>query len=492
MTGGFLKDVLRYIPARILPGIFGLLVLPLFTRLFNPGEYGVYTIILTTVGILTVVTNEWIGPSVIRFYSQYEKQNDLGSLGATLQYLGMASVGALSIIAAIGIWIWGSHAAMPVSYLWLGLILFIVTALAGLLLQLLVARRKANHYSFFTVWQQCICVVIGLSLAGLCSMGITGLLLGTILGIGLILPFLFRIAFHNISCGHYSKTAAGAIMSYGFPLMMTNLASLALRLSDRYVIQLFCGSHEVGLYSVSYSIADRSVSLVVSLLTLASGPIAMDLWEKEGVEQTRQFVHKVARFFLIVATPAAVGLSLLGKSILELLASSPFHGGYKIMPLIAASMFLLGLQRYFQLGLLFHKKTGIIMMILVASSALNIGLNFWLVPRGGFVAAGWTALAGYGVLTLLVIIVSRRYFTWIFPYRTLLKVVFSSLVMSGVIYGILGVFKSHSGVAICLAVIFGALSYGLVLLLIREVPIHVLKERYAAVIKQRSARTMNR
>lgn len=488
MTRGFLKDVVRYLPARILPGAFGLLVLPLFTRLFTPGEYGVYTIILTTVGVLTVITNEWLGPSAIRFYSQFEKQDDLATFGATLRYLGLASVGGISFVAAGGIVLLGDHATVKESYLWYGLILFMLTASAGLLLQILVARRMASQYSFFSVWMQCVCVGLGLAMAGLFTLGITGLLAGTILGIGAILPFLFRIAFRSISKGQYSGPAAWAMVCYGLPLMLTNLASLALRLSDRYVIQSCRGSHEVGLYSVSYSIADRSVSLVISLMTLASGPIAMELWEREGAEPTKRFVSKLARYFLIVATPAAIGLSLLGKSILGLLASPQFQGGYKIMPLIAASMFLLGFQRYFQLGLLFHKKTGVIMLILLISSVVNIGLNVWLVPQWGFVAAGWTALIGYGVLAVLVILISRLYFVWEFPYMTFLRVGFASILMGGVVYSILTACTLRPVVGMCLAISLGGVVYCLALLMTGEVTVQTLKQEIADIMRKRLVR----
>lgn len=67
------------------------------------------------------------------------------------------------------------------------------------------------------------------------------------------------------------------------------------------------------------------------------------------------------------------------------------------MPLIAASTFFLGLQRQFQLGLLFHNKTKIIMGILLVASALNLALNLIFVPHWGFIAAAWSTLIGYAV-----------------------------------------------------------------------------------------------
>lgn len=463
----------------MLPGIFGVLILPVLTRLFSPEEYGIYTIVLTTVSVLTILSTEWIGPSAIRFYSHFEKQGNLGTFGTTLLWMGGVSVAVTASLAGVVIGLLGTRLHADRGYLYMGLALFVTTACASILLQVLVARRKATVYSFFSVWQQCVCVALGLCLAGFLSLGVKGMILATTVGIGVALPFLFARAFTGLTNGDFSRSAASAVMLYGFPLMITNLAAWGLHLSDRYVIQSVRGSHEVGLYAVSYSIADRSVSLILSLVALASGPIAMDLWEKQGAQQTRLFITKLTKYFLIIASPAAVGLSLLGEPVLRLLASPKYHEGYKIMPLIAASMFLLGLQRNFQLGLLFHKRTRTIMVILLVSSALNLALNLFLVPRWGFVGAGWSALVGYGLLALLVILTSRQCFVWSFPFDTLLRVLAALLLMGAVVCGVRYACGAHPAASVCLAVPLGAAAYSVALLGMKEINLDVVKQELA-------------
>lgn len=305
----FFHDLLRYVPSRLLPAAFGLIILPVFTRLFDPEEYGIYTIVITTAAVLTIIATEWIGPSAIRFYAQFEKNGSVGTYAATVLYLSVLSIGMIASVGAIGILLLHSHLSFGSTYLLIGLGLFVVSAIASVMLQVLVARRMASAYSFYTVWQQCICLALGLLAAWLFLAGIKAVLLVTIVGTAVSLPLLFYSTFRGIGKGTFSHSAGLQMMLYGFPLMVTNLASWALHLSDRYVIQAIRGSQEVGLYAVSYSIADRSISLVLSLLALASGPIAMQVWEKEGAYQAKLFVHKLTKYFLIIASPATVDLS---------------------------------------------------------------------------------------------------------------------------------------------------------------------------------------
>ena len=105
---------------------------------------------------------------------------------------------------------------------------------------------------------------------------IEGLLLGAILSIVLVLPAALaggrRARTRAIRLlGRIDRQAARATFAYGMPLVVSNLAAWILSLSDRYIIGLFRDSSEVGVYSLSYNIADQSLMLLVTLFVMASG-----------------------------------------------------------------------------------------------------------------------------------------------------------------------------------------------------------------------------
>jgi O-antigen/teichoic acid export membrane protein len=251
-------------------------------------------------------------------------------------------------------------------------------------------------------------------------------------------------------------------------LLATNLAGWILALSDRYMIEHFRNSHEVGLYSISYSLADRSVQLIVSLMILSSAPIAMKMWETKGIAATSLFVRDLTKYYIIITLPAAVGLSLLAKPILQLLATQSFYEGYKIMPLVAASVFLFGFQRNFQLGLLFYKKTHLIMYVLLIAGLINIALNIYFIPIYGFIAAGYTTLFSYAIFAVLIIFISRKYFIFQFPFKTLLKALVSVVAMSLVVLYTLCLNLESATETILISIILGIVIYFLLLFIMKE------------------------
>ena len=74
MIKDFINDAIKYIPARIVPGIVGFISIPIITRLFPPKEYGYYSLAITTISIFITVTG-WISMSTIRFYPAFEREN---------------------------------------------------------------------------------------------------------------------------------------------------------------------------------------------------------------------------------------------------------------------------------------------------------------------------------------------------------------------------------------------------------------------------------
>ena len=90
-----------------------------------------------------------------------------------------------------------------------------------------------------------------------------------------------------------------------------------------------------------------------------------------------------------------IGLRVLARPFIKILAAQEYYEGYKIIPLVSLWAFFLGLQQRFQVGLVFYKKTNFVMYSIIASGLLNLGLNFLLVPKYGYVAAAITTLISY-------------------------------------------------------------------------------------------------
>lgn len=471
MIKNFAKDTIKYLPSQIVPAIVGLISVPIITRLFSAADYGNYTLVLSTITILTTLTG-WVSMSFFRFYPAYEKDKKLDVLyGTTLKWLFISIFGVAILFLVVILFTKNYFSQTLYNLMLIGLGVFICSGLFESLLGILRIKRLAGWYSGFISWKSIGTYVIGIFLILGLNFGIEGLLLGSIISIILILPLLWKKALGGFSRfrGKFSSLLSQEMVLYSFPLVVGNLANWILNLSDRYVLNFFCGAQDVGIYSASYSIGENSILFIVSLFMLASGPFSIHIWEKEGEEKSQDFITKVTRYFLIICLPITVGIGILAKPIMNIFVDQSYIGGYRILPIIALSMFFLGLSQRFSVGLSFHKKTSYNMWALLVGAGINLGLNVIFVPKYGYLGAAINTLVGYITMLTFIIYFSRKFFKWKFPFKTLLKCIFASLVMGGVVYFLVNNLHFNPFLNLFLEVLVGCLIYFICLFLSKEI-----------------------
>ena len=460
----------RYLPAQIVPGIVGFISIPIITRLFTPGEYGNYVLVIATIGVLSTIIG-WLPMSIIRFYPVYERDGKLDEFYGNIIKSTIISILVVSLIASGVVVILKPHISMKLyPLLWIGIPVFILTSGLGVPLYFLRAKQQVGWYSGFRIWNSIAAISFGILLVMAFRFGVSGLLLGSVLGLAIAFPFLWKKAIEGVSLS--PKGISFSLMSemakYSFPLVIGNLAAWILSLSDRYILEFFRGSKEVGIYSASYGISEKSIMLLTTLFMLASGPIEINIWEKEGKKKSQELASRLTRYYLIICLPAIVGLSVLAKPLIGILTVQEYYQGHRIIPLVTLGAFFLGLQQRFQAGPLFYKRTHLIMFSIIASGLLNLGLNFLLIPQYGYMAAAITTFISYIFLLILMIVVSRHLFIWEFPFKSLVRISCASAIMGALVYYIGNSLTSSTLLNLVLGVCFGIVVYFAMLLLLRE------------------------
>lgn len=465
------KDVAKYLPSYAVPAIIGIIAIPVITRLFPPADYGNYILVLATVSVLSSIAVAWISSSIIRFFPAYKLDDRLGELRGTTVKLTLISVIAISLISlSILFFVWNHISPDLYSLIRIGLLVFIVSSGSQVLLHFLRAKRQVNWYSSFTIWRGAAGLGLGVALVMALGFGIEGLLWGSFLGMAIALPLLWKVALGKPSLkeGRIRSPLTSQMAKYGFPIMIVGITSWILSLSDRYILELFRSSEEVGIYSASYGITEQSIGVILSLFLLAEAPLAFGIWENQGVAATQQFVSKLTRYYLMIALPVAVGISVLAKPVVSVFTPTGYHLGYVIIPLVAFGLFLAGISGRFNIGLACRKRTDIPMYCIGGAALLNIGLNFLFIPRYGYIAAAATTLISYAGLLVAMTAVSRKYFVWDFPFKSLAKIACASAVMGAVVYPVGNSLTSSVLLNLIVGICVGVIVYAVMLFLLRE------------------------
>lgn len=488
----FIRDLVNYIPSKLLPAITSFISTPIFTRLFLPVTYGNYALATALSDFLYAVSCSGLGSGIFRYYPVYKAKSTLDSFFSIYTLFISVVIIVTSILAVIFLVLFRSFFSDELfSLLLIGVLYFFLSSFFIILTEVLRAQERSRQYTYFQLATTYGGLILSLVLVMYFHTKVQGLLWGNIVILLAFLPLIFRMVTKGsrIHPRFIQRTDIREIWQFAWPLTLGNMAMWGLRLSDRYVIGMFRPESEVGIYSVAYNISNKSIDILVTLFILTMSPMIMNSWVNHGRQETEKALSMITRMYLILGIPAVIGISVLAYPIVKLLTSQPYYDGYKVVSVVGMSSFFWGLTQIANRGLLIGKSTRQFANHQLIAAIFNIALNLFLIPKLGFIAAGVTTLAGYILLFSLQAHASQKYLTWRISIRSLINVLIASGGMGVVIFYLYN-FLQHQGMKnfldllICLSV--GILLYFGTLLVLGEANTNEKKQILDAFLQLRS------
>lgn len=252
------------------------------------------------------------------------------------------------------------------------------------------------------------------------------------------------------------------LLKFGIPLIIAYAGYWIIQSSDRYLIKYFMDISQVGLYSVSYSLA----FILIFFWAILRNVLLPDLSALFDEGKIREFEIRFSRVFkygVALSVPGVIGLSLLAKPIIRTLSSPEFLPATNILVVVSIGVFFYGVFLLFNTLLKVLKKVKLLNSIWIFMAVLNIGLNFWWIPKFGIIGAAYSTSLSFLSGALLIILYSRTYFKIIFKKEWIVKIITASILM-GIMISLMNVTSTPY---LILTILSGALIYGMSLLLLK-------------------------
>ncbi|HBY58147.1 MAG TPA: hypothetical protein DEG96_09905 [Candidatus Atribacteria bacterium] len=132
-----IKYIIKYLPSQIVPAMVGIISILIITRLFPPGDYGNYVLVMASISVFSTLVG-WLSMSIIRFYPIYKRDEKLEQFYANIIKLSIISIGIISFIFSTILLFTKSYIPSGLYFLmWIGVIIFILTSFFEILLDFL-------------------------------------------------------------------------------------------------------------------------------------------------------------------------------------------------------------------------------------------------------------------------------------------------------------------------------------------------------------------
>ncbi len=431
------RDTIIYIPVFLAPAFINIILLMFFTRYFSPQAYGTYTIVVNTTIILSSLLAQWIVLSVQRFRPEYTKRGAITEFNHHLNHLILIiSIGFL-LVGAVVYFFNPPFLETYHSYYWSSVLLIISSIYFMVLSGIYQVDLQAKQFRNLNVFQSVLKLILSIVFVMYIQFNAVSFIWAALFAqIVVIVPMLRYVEtpkmFQRLQANQQSfLDFTKKFVAYGFPLIGWYIGTTIMNLTDRFMIEYFRSSHEVGIYSANFTIAVQAIALICNPLFFAIQPILMNEIQEHGAkEHVESRISKFTHLFIIVAMPFGVYFSIYRKEISELLLGSQFTSGAIIIPILIFGFFAWNIGLYGQLTYQIAKRTKEMFYFVVAAAIVNFVLNLYFIPKWGFIGAAISTTIGFFVYSALLYLYSFNFIKWNIPWLTLLKVFVLTMILA--------------------------------------------------------------
>lgn len=422
------SDSAVYLVGGLLVGLGNIFLIPLYTRLLTPRQFGLFALI--DIGILMAVTLSLLKMDVsyLKWFADLDLKGKKQLLGATVLAGLTASciAGAiLSFVSGSRLWEYWAHDRVG-NYAWLFLPIVVLENIMALLLTDLRARRKAVLYSMAAL-----CKIIGIFVASYYTMsmrhmGLPGLFLGRLAGDAAGVIFLALFCLRSV-VWKFSYLLFGPMLRFGLPLIWAVLAVMVQDAAGRYFLVHYGTLEQVGLLGAAIKVSGVFQMLVSTPFGVAWGGILFQIVKQSDAQL---IYSKILEYVYVLALSVALVLTIFGPTLFRIFTAPAYYSAVVILPLVLLVRVMNVVEQPAATGIYLSSKTGIFAVIYTVALATNIALLYLLVPRYGTLGVGWAWFLGSAIVPFLDLLFGRRLYRlrfspklallpllpWIFPF----------------------------------------------------------------------------
>ncbi len=415
------------------------LLIPFLINSLSLAEYGVWSIFEVTISLLNILTLAGLEVGLMREYWFQDNEHQRARLvGSTL--ITVSSIGTAITLIGTGIVLGGFDLDLPEAPLSLLLVLIIgwSDAIFTIFLTLFRIREQPATFVTLSVGRMTLFVTLAIGLV-VSGFGLTGALAGRLLatvvliGVGLIFGWPWIVWQADLS-------QIRRIVSYGLPLLPTNLAAYLLFAVDRYTMQGFLSLEDIAIYTFSYKIAAVLDVLITRSFALDWAPRRFKIATQPNPAQ--KYVQ-ILLIYLWVAIGFALVIIALTPLLYALIAPRSYWPAMDLVPIILLAYIIYGLSYPLNIGIMLKDRTRDLPVIGWLTTLCCLGLCIWWIPAFGMIGAAWATVVSYTIWTSLITFRSLRLYPVTYPWALI-----GGMIGVGVItYGGLWLSSSQWGMA---------------------------------------------
>lgn len=413
--------------------LLNFLLVPLYTGIFAPEEYGVLSVLMTVVAFAMVVLTYGFETAFFHYTNKEEGSEKVMSTGfisllfTSLLFLVFSSCYSKPIANLLHV---PEHPNFIQWLVWI-LVLDVLTTLPF-------AKLRVDHraWRFASIRLVNITVNIGLNLFFylFCpyllkqrvalnfvesiydpTMGIGYIFISNLIASAVMLllltPEIFRLKFS------FDFTVWKKMVKYGFPLLIGGLAYVTNEMADRLLLEHLLpediATAQVGIYSACYKIA-IFMTLFIQAFRYGAEPFFFAHAQKTDANEKYALVM---RYFIAFTAFIFLAINVFIDVIKNFIRDEAYHEGLDVVPVLLLANLFLGMYYNLSVWYKVSEKTRFGAYLSVSGALITIVLNIILIPIMSYMGSAWATLICYASMCIMSYLFSRRHYPIYYEWK---------------------------------------------------------------------------
>ena len=212
-------------------------------------------------------------------------------------------------------------------------------------------------------------------------------------GVQVLFGAIFGIIQFNTNKTFFVKEYWIFSLRNSIPLLPHYLSQVSLNQTDKLMINAFAGKSATAIYSVAHSAA-FVIQVVTVYLNSSFVPWMYEKLKRKNFDGMKTTITGLIAFISVVV----FSLVLVAPEAMRFFAGKEYHEGIWIIPPLAFSVFLIFVYVLFSDFELFYEKSIYVLISSIIGALSNLILNYIFIKQYGYLATGYTTIAGYFIM----------------------------------------------------------------------------------------------
>lgn len=441
------KQTAIYGLATVLPRMLSFLLLPLYTGVLVTAGYGRVNVIFSWIAIFNVFLAYGMETAFFRFYN---KADDKESVVSTSLISIMTSTLLFALIAFSFQGSMASASGIDVRFVRYAIGILLLDALVIIPFAWLRANEKPMKYAIIKIAN--VATNLGLNLFFLLllpklvhespdgflgwmykpNFEISYIFISNLIASGITL--LLMLPLYLKSTYVFDKDLWKSMIKYAWPVLIAGIAFTINEVFDKILLERLLPAEialsETGKYAACYKLG-LFMMLFATAFRMGIEPF---FFSHAGTENPQKAYAQITNYFVIIGSVILLSVVVFSDILKSLFIDEAYWEAMSIVPIILLASFFLGIYHNLSVWYKVTDKTRYGAFISVIGAIITIGINFFFIPRIGYMASAIATLLAYGTMMVLSYYFGKSHYPVPYNFRKILFYLGVSILFSAIAF----------------------------------------------------------